>query len=191
MEEHNINFLFFILLNSSVFHINSVYKTVDSLFIIISLPWSSLKWGPLFWDVSCAGINGSVFSKKQVTLFAMLINWQSIWCNIASYSVNKSKIAWKILIANQNFWIINQIDRRWKIGFQGKAIRQVLLARPHRIRRDVDSSEAERNFAEKKRVFWTFQQKVSKIPLQYQMVGGTRLELMTSAVWKQRSSQLS
>ena len=54
----------------------------------------------------------------------MLINWQSIWCNIASYSVNKSKIAWKILIANQNFWIINQIDRRWRIGFQRKAIRK-------------------------------------------------------------------
>lgn len=34
MEEHNINFLFFILLNSSVFHINSVYKTVDLFFII-------------------------------------------------------------------------------------------------------------------------------------------------------------
>ena len=66
------------------------------------------------------------FSKKQVTLFSMLINWQSIWCNNASYSVNKSKIAWKILIANHNFWIMNQIDRRWRIGFQGKAIRNIL-----------------------------------------------------------------
>ena len=43
-------------------------------------------------------------------------------------------------------------------------------------------SEAERNFADKKRAVWKLHSNVSKIPLPYQMVGGTRLELMTSAV---------
>ena len=39
-------------------------------------------------SMSCVGVNGSVFSKKTGDTFL---------------HVNKSKIAWKILIANQNF----------------------------------------------------------------------------------------
>ena len=72
------------------------------------------------------------------------------------------------MIANQEY-LDNEIEQL-RIGFQDKVIQKVHLLRPHQIRRNVDSGEAERNFAVKKnkRVFWTFQQKVSKIPLQYQ-----------------------
>ena len=67
-------------------------------------------------------------------------------------------------------------------GFQGKTVRRSFLCARTRGEGMFTPSEAERNFADKKRAVWKLHSNVSKIPLQYQMVGGTRLELMTSAV---------
>ena len=62
--------------------------------------------------------------------------------------------------------------------------------RPHQRLGIQTPSEVEQDFAEKnKRVFWTFQQKVSKIPLQYQMVGIARFELATFCPPDKRANQ--
>lgn len=114
------------------------------------------------------------FSKKQVTLFSMLINCQSIWCNIASYSVNKNKIAWKksdCKLRIFEWWM--KIDRRWRIGFQERQSRSAGTVRRTEWTREESfdysgstvyqktfvetESEAERNFADKKeKSIWDF-----------------------------------
>ncbi len=56
--------------------------------------------------------------------------------------------------------------------------------RPHQRLGMQTTSEVERNFAVKnKRVFWTFQQKVSKIPLQYH-IEAARAEAMHDLLCK-------
>ena len=72
----------------------------------------------------CVGRNGSVFQQKTGDSFLQFDKLTVNMINIALHSTNRSKIAWKFLIANQKFRIINQIDRCWRIGFRGKAVRE-------------------------------------------------------------------
>ena len=70
------------------------------------------------------------------------------------------------MIANQEY-LDDEIEQP-RIGFQDKAIQKVLLMRPHQMRRNVDAKRSGTKFCRKnKRVFWTFQQKATKIPLQH------------------------
>ncbi len=88
IEEHNVIFLFFILLNSLVFHINSVYKFVDLLFIIIISPLIIIEMMASILRRVICGNKWFYFSVKTGDTF---------------FHVNKSKIAWKILSANQKY----------------------------------------------------------------------------------------
>ena len=92
------------------------------------------------------------FSKKQVTHFSWLINRQSIGYNNAWFSVNKNKIARRDLIAKPQYF-------EWwgwpaSIDFPEKT-----------ILKDFPDTGLRRW---KKRAFWKFKQKRSKIPWQCQ-----------------------